>query len=169
VPRIVIGLTTDPYVRMDSAATPAARSMPYRARPRWLRVPFRRRREPQQSLPRLLPAAGTEVEADAPLPERLVLLQRLMDAGDERAALVYETVGTHLGYALLEYREFYDFDQVLLLGRVMTGQGGEVIRSRSAEVLAAEGAGSGIRFHAVSEREKRHGQAVAAASLPSRD
>ena len=123
----------------------------------------------QQSLPRLLPAAGIEVEADAPLPERLVLLQRLMDAGDERAALVYETIGTHLGYALLEYREFYDFDQVLLLGRVMTGQGGEVIRSRSIEVLEAEGSGAAIRFHAVSEREKRHGQAVAAASLPSRD
>jgi hypothetical protein len=48
----------------------------------------------------------------------------------------------------------------------MTGGGGELIQARAAEVLAAEGADRPVQFHEVSERDKRHGQAVAAASLP---
>jgi predicted NBD/HSP70 family sugar kinase len=120
----------------------------------------------QQALPRLLPAAGIELDAATPLPERLVVLQQLMAAGDERAARVYETIGTHLGFALLEYADFYDFEHVLLLGRVMTGPGGDVIQARATEVLAVEGTEKPVSFHAVSERDKRHGQAVAAASLP---
>jgi len=32
-----------------------------------------------------------------------------------------------LGYALLEYREWYDFGHVLVLGRVTTGPGGDLI------------------------------------------
>jgi predicted NBD/HSP70 family sugar kinase len=110
------------------------------------------------------------------LPERLVLLQRLMAAGDDRAARVYETIGTYLGYALLDYRAAYDFDNVLVLGRVVTGAGGDVILARAKEVLASDDAADPetavsrpveITFHTVSERDKRHGQAVAAASLPA--
>ncbi len=120
----------------------------------------------QQCLPRLLPAAGIETKGAMPLPEQLVALQDLMAAGDEHAASVYETIGTHFGYALLEYADFYDFEHVLLLGRVITGNGGEIIQTRAREVLAAEGAERPVTFHEVSERDKRHGQAVAAASLP---
>jgi predicted NBD/HSP70 family sugar kinase len=120
----------------------------------------------QQALPRLLPAAGIVVDEAMPLPERLVALQDLMASGDERAVRVYETIGTHFGYALLEYADFYDFEHVLLLGRVVTGPGGEIIGARAAEVLAVEGIARPVKFHAVSERDKRHGQAVAAASLP---
>jgi predicted NBD/HSP70 family sugar kinase len=120
----------------------------------------------QQALPRLLPAAGIDVAAATPLPERLVMLQMLMDAGDERAVRVYETIGTHLGYALAEYAGYYDFEHVLLLGRVMTGPGGDAIASRASAVLEVEGTERPVTFHAVSERDKRHGQAVAAASLP---
>ncbi|MGD0121721.1 MAG: ROK family protein [Candidatus Limnocylindrales bacterium] len=120
----------------------------------------------QQCLPRLLPAAGIEMDDAMPLPDRLVALQELMARGDQRAARVYETIGTHLGYALLDYADFYDFEHVLLLGRVMTGHGGEVIQARAAKVLAAEGTERPVKFHEVSERDKRHGQAVAAASLP---
>lgn len=120
----------------------------------------------QQALPRLLPAAGIELGAAMPLPERLASLQELIAAGDERAARVYETIGTHFGYALLEYADFYDFEHVLLLGRVMTGPGGDVIQARATEVLAVEATERPVNFHAVSERDKRHGQAVAAASLP---
>jgi predicted NBD/HSP70 family sugar kinase len=122
----------------------------------------------QQAVGRLLPAAGIEAEPDSSLPERLVLVQDLMSAGDPRARLVYETIGTYLGYALLEYRDWYEFEHLLLLGRVMTGPGGDVISERARAVLAAEDPdfGAAIVFHAVSERDKRHGQAVAAASLP---
>ncbi len=123
----------------------------------------------QQAVARLLPAAGIEADAAISLPERLVLLQGLMAEGDTRAERVYETIGTYLGYALLEYRGYYDFRHVLLLGRVTTGPGGDVINARARAVLEVEAPDTSaeITFHAASERDKRHGQAVAAASLPN--
>ena len=65
-------------------------------------------------------------------------------------------------------RKKYDFEYVLLLGRVTTGSGGEHIIERSKEVMAAEfpELAARIKFHIPDETEKRHGQAVAAASLP---
>lgn len=130
----------------------------------------------QQAVGRLLAPAGIAADSRSPLPERLLLLQRLMAEGDERAASVYETIGTYLGYALLDYREIYDFDDVLVLGRVVSGPGGDVIQAAAKKVLASDDAidpaspGNGtaaIKFHTVSERDKRHGQAAAAASLPA--
>ena len=122
----------------------------------------------QQAVGRLLPAAGIEADPATPLPERLVQLQGLMASGDERAAAVYDTIGTYLGYALLEYRDWYDFAHVLVLGRVTTGPGGDLILAGARGVLDAEdpALSAATTFHAVSERDKRHGQAVAAASLP---
>ena len=123
----------------------------------------------QQAVGRLLGPAGIEVDAGASLPERLVHLQELMAAGDRRAAPVYATIGTYLGYALLDYRELYDVEHLLLLGRVMSGGGGDVIIDRARAVLRAEdpAAAAAITVHVPSERDKRHGQAVAAASLPA--
>ncbi len=123
----------------------------------------------QQGVGRLLAPAGIEIEPGISLPERLVLLQELMAGEDARAAWVYQTIGTYLGYALLEYRELYEFSHLLLLGRVMTGAGGDVIASRAREAMRAEdpAAAASVMFHTVPEREKRHGQAVAAASLPA--
>ncbi len=123
----------------------------------------------QQAVGRLLRPAGIEVDPDAPLPQRLVRLQELMAAGDPRATRVYATLGTYLGYALLDYRELYDVEHLLLLGRVMTGEGGDMIIEHARGVLRAEdpAAAEGITIHVPSERDKRHGQAVAAASLPA--
>ncbi len=123
----------------------------------------------QQAVGRLLPAAGIDVDPATALPQRLVALQDLMAAGDARAARVYATIGTYLGYALLEYREWYDVEHVLALGRVMTGAGGDVILAGARAVLEAEApdVSRATTFHEVSERDKRHGQAVAAASLPA--
>jgi predicted NBD/HSP70 family sugar kinase len=120
----------------------------------------------QQAVARLLGPAGIEASADLGLPERLVHLQELMAAGDPRALPVYETIGSYLGYALLDYREWYDIEHVLLLGRVMTGAGGDLIIERARAVLAAEDPAAAIMIHVPSERDRRHGQAVAAASLP---
>jgi len=123
----------------------------------------------QQALRRLLPAAGIDVDPATSLPERLAELQRLMAAEDPRARLVYETIGTELGYALLDYRTLYDLDHVLLLGRVTSGAGGGIVEQAAIAALEAEDpvARERIAFHAASERDKRHGQAVAAATLPA--
>lgn len=130
----------------------------------------------QQAVGRLLGPAGIAVDARSALPERLVHLQKLMGDGDERAAAVYQTIGTYLGYALLDYRTLYDFDNVLVLGRVVSGPGGDVILASARTILdsddaidpaAPDGGPARIKFHTVSERDKRHGQAAAAASLPA--
>jgi predicted NBD/HSP70 family sugar kinase len=122
----------------------------------------------QQAVGRLLPGAGIDVDAKLPLPEKLKHVQQLMAKGDERARKIYQTLGTYLGYALAHYADFYDFDHVLLLGRVTSGPGGGVITEQAEEVLRAEfpELKNRIALHLPDENDKRHGQAVAAASLP---
>jgi predicted NBD/HSP70 family sugar kinase len=120
----------------------------------------------QQCVGRLIPASGLEIDARLPLPERLVQVQQKMAAGDERAEQIYQTIGVYLGYAVADYADFYDFDHLLVLGRVMTGRGGEVILEQARQVLRREFPEIKINFHLPDEKEKRHGQAIAAASLP---
>ncbi|HMO66789.1 MAG TPA: ROK family protein, partial [Verrucomicrobiota bacterium] len=122
----------------------------------------------QQGVARLLPGAGIEVPAGMPLPERLREVQTLMAAGDARARAVYETIGVCFGHAVAQYADDYDFDHVLVLGRVLTGEGGAVLLARAEEVLRTEfpALAARVRFHTPDETAKRHGQAVAAASLP---
>ncbi len=122
----------------------------------------------QQAVGRLMAAAGISVDPQLPLPEKLKQVQELMANGDERAQKIYQTIGTYLGYATAHYADFYDFDYVLLLGRVVSGRGGDVIVHGAKEVLALEfpDLAERIVFHMPDEKDKRHGQAVAAASLP---
>jgi predicted NBD/HSP70 family sugar kinase len=122
----------------------------------------------QQAVARLAPLAGIELPPDMPFPERLVEVQALMDGGDPRAAEIYSTIGSYLAYAIAHYAEFYEIRKVLLLGRVTTGAGGSIIIGRTNEVLAAAFPELSERLDIVTpgERDKRHGQAVAAASLP---
>ncbi len=122
----------------------------------------------QQTVARLLPAAGIEADPHMPLPEKLKHVQSLMAQGDERARKIYQTIGTYLGYAIAHYADFYDFDHVLILGRVTSGSGGNLILAGAKKVLQLEfpDLASHIAFHLPDEKDKRHGQAVAAASLP---
>jgi len=122
----------------------------------------------QQCLGRLLPASGIEFDPALGLPEKLKLVQKKMAEGDDRARKIYQTVGTYFGYGLAHFASFYDCDHVLVLGRVMTGEGGSVILDGARAVLAAEfpELAARIAFHTPDETAKRHGQAVAAASLP---
>ena len=123
----------------------------------------------QQAVGRLIAPAGIELPADMPLPLKLLEVQKLMAAGDARARRIYETIGAFFGYGIAHYAEFYDFHNLLVLGRVMTGEGGDLILSIARNVLENEFSdiAERIRVHIPDEKEKRHGQAVAAASLPS--
>jgi len=122
----------------------------------------------QQAVGRLLGPAGISVDAKLPLPEKLKHVQALMAKGNERARKIYEAIGIYLGYGIAHFTDFYDFDNVLVLGRVMTGEGGDVILAGAREVLRAEfrELADRIEFHVPDEKDKRHGQAIAAASLP---
>jgi hypothetical protein len=92
-----------------------------------------------------------------------------MEAGDYRARKIYETIGTYLGYAAAHFADFYDLENILILGRVTSGPGGDVLVKGAKEVLAGEFPVllEKVAFHIPDEKEKRHGQAVAAASLPA--
>ncbi|HZM01566.1 MAG TPA: hypothetical protein VFC44_00960 [Candidatus Saccharimonadales bacterium] len=123
----------------------------------------------QQCVGRLLKAAGIDLAEDQPLPEKLKQVQHLMERDDERAAKIYQTIGVYLGYGVAHYAEFYDFKHVLLLGRVTSGPGGEIIVRSAQEVLKTEfpELAQRVGFQMPDEKEKRHGQAIAAASLPA--
>src|SRR5439155_3800284 len=120
----------------------------------------------QQAVARLIPKAGLRIRSDWPLPEKLVEVQKAMAAGDERAGRIYETIGVCFGYAAAHYTNFYDFQHLLVLGRVTIGQGGLVIIREAQRVLREQFSDLKIAFHMPDEKEKRHGQAIAAASLP---
>ena len=124
----------------------------------------------QQCVGRLIPKAGIAMDTKLPLPEKLVEVQMLMAEGDERALKIYQTIGTYLGYAIAHYAEFYDIRHLLILGRVTTGKGGEVILNGAKDVLEREfpEVDAKTALHMPDEKEKRHGQAMAAASLPVR-
>ena len=120
----------------------------------------------QQAVGRLLPESGLEIDRTVPLPEKLVEVQQRMRKGDERAGKIYQTIGVYLGYSMAHYAEFYDFEHLLVLGRVTSGSGGEIIVGTARKVLANEFPELRIQLHLPDEKEKRHGQAIAAASLP---
>jgi predicted NBD/HSP70 family sugar kinase len=116
-----------------------------------------------------MPVAGIDSPADMPLPERLKQVQALMRDGDPRATKIYQTIGAYVGYGVAHFAAFYDLRHVLVLGRVTSGPGGDEIVRGAREVLDVEfpDFAGRITFHVPGEHDRRHGQAIAAASLPS--
>ncbi|MCX6979554.1 MAG: ROK family protein [Verrucomicrobia bacterium] len=123
----------------------------------------------QQGVARLAPLAGLAFPNGMKFAEQLVEVQNLMTAGDGRARHIYETIGICFGYAIAHYAEFYDIGTLLILGRVTSGEGGSIILEKAGEVLRAEFPtfAERIKLRTPDEKDKRHGQAVAAASLPA--
>ena len=70
--------------------------------------------------------------------EKLKVVQKLMEEGDDRAAAIYRSIGVYLAHSLALYHDMYHFRHVLLLGRVMSGRGGELIISECGRVLRDE-------------------------------
>jgi len=120
----------------------------------------------QQAVARLAPAAGFDF-GKMPFPEQLVKVQEAMKEGDRRAEQIYETIGTCFGYSIAHYADFYDIENLLILGRVTSGEGGQIIIDEAETVLANEFPDLRIKLVVPDEKTKRHGQAVAAASLPA--
>jgi predicted NBD/HSP70 family sugar kinase len=92
-----------------------------------------------------------------------------METGDDLARRIYETIGVYVGYGVAHYANFYDLKHVLILGRVTTGRGGDIILEKSLEVLRRdfpELAGK-ISIALPDEKNRRVGQSIAAASLPA--
>ena len=116
----------------------------------------------------MAPAVGFDY-GDMPFPEQLVKVQEAMAEGSEGARKIYETIGTCFGYAIAHYADFYHIELLIIMGRVTSGEGGQVMIDKAKEVLEVEfpELAKQITLTQPDEKMKRHGQAVAAASLPT--
>ena len=121
----------------------------------------------QDSVIKLAPRAGIELDESLSPAEKLKVVQGLMAQDDERAAKVYESIGVYLGHTLAYYYDLYSFKHVLLLGRVMSGKGGDLLLEHCKRVLEDEypEVSKAINLALPDEKFRRVGQSMAAASL----
>ena len=122
----------------------------------------------QDAVIKLCPAAGIELDESLPLAEKLKAVQKLMEADDPRAQAIFETIGAYFGYTVVLYAQFYDLDYIMLMGRVMSGKGGDTILRITNEILSDEYPELAAKCTVTlpDEKMRRVGQSVAAASLP---
>lgn len=122
----------------------------------------------QDSVIKLAPAAGIDLDPSLTPAEKLKVVQKLMADDDERAAKIYETVGVYFGYGIAYYALFFNIKHVLIMGRVTSGKGGEILLKNAQAVLDTEypELAEKIQLHIPDESSRRVGQSVAAASLP---
>lgn len=122
----------------------------------------------QDSVIKLAPAAGIELDESAAPAQKLKAVQALMAEDDPRAAKIYESIGCYLGHTLAYYYETYGFRYVLLLGRVMSGKGGDLLIDTCQKVLNDEYPEIAAQFELrlPDEYFRRVGQSMAVASLP---
>ena len=122
----------------------------------------------QDAVIKLAPRAGIALSEDLSPAEKLKAVQALMEDGSEAAAKVYESIGVYLGHTLAYYHNLYGMKHVLLLGRVMSGKGGDLILETARKVLSDEYPElDGKVLPALpNESFRRVGQSMAAASLP---
>ena len=121
----------------------------------------------QDSVIKLAPRAGIELDESLSPAEKLKVVQGLMANDDPRAAKIYESIGVYLGHSLAYYHDLYGYKHVLLLGRVMSGKGGDLLLETCKKVLADEypEVNSVINLALPDEKFRRVGQSMAAASL----
>jgi len=122
----------------------------------------------QQAVCRLAVKRGIRFPAKMPLPERLKKVQGLMLDGDVAALRVFQKIGLFLGYTIPWYREFYDFNHMMLLGRVTSGLGGVIILETARLILHDQfpELADEVDVFMPDDKARRVGQSVAAAYLP---
>ena len=123
----------------------------------------------QDSVIKLAPRAGIALDETLSPAEKLKVVQKRMEADDPAAAAVYDSIGVYLGHTLAYYYELYGMRHVLLLGRVMSGKGGDRVLAEAKRVLREEypEIADAILPSLPDERFRRVGQSAAAASLPA--
>ena len=147
----------------------------------------------QDSVIKLAPAAGIALDENLAPAEKLKVVQdilegRISDGAQPAQACdaaptcdghcglklligarrIFETIGTYLAHTLVLYGLFYDLKHVLILGRVASGIGGEILVNQCNMVLKDEYPELAEKINVMlpDEKMRRVGQSVAAASLP---
>ncbi len=122
----------------------------------------------QDAVIKLAPRAGIELDESLTPAEKLKAVQNLVEKGDGRAKQVFESIGAYLAHTMRLYCRFYDVKHLMVLGRVMSGVGGNIVLDTCLKILADEYPELAYRVRVMlpDEKTRRVGQSVAAASLP---
>ena len=122
----------------------------------------------QDAVIKMAPRAGIDLDMELSPAEKLKVVQALMAQDDPRAAKVFRDIGVYLAHTVVLYSHFYDIEHLMLMGRVMSGKGGDIILETCSAVLKEEYPELARKCEVMlpDEKTRRVGQAVAAASLP---
>ena len=126
----------------------------------------------QDGIIKLAEAAGVKFDSDWSPARKLKYVQDMIENGNAEERKIAEDIfldlGTYLGYTIPYYAHFYDFKHILLLGRVVSGKGGNLIVARARHVLEKDfrDIAAKVNIHMPDDKNRRVGQSIAAASLP---
>ena len=122
----------------------------------------------QQAVDFLARRYGMKFPKAMKLPERLKVVQAAMEKHEELALKVYLQIGRYLANAAAWYHEFYDYQNLMILGRVTSGFGGDIILNTAKMGLEAVDPylAEQIDIFMPDEKARRLGQSVAAAQIP---
>ena len=122
----------------------------------------------QDAVIKLAPAAGIALDGGLTPAEKLKAVQALAEGGHPGALDIFRSIGVYLGHTLCLYERLYDIRNLIVLGRVASGVGGDLIVSECRRVLEEEypEIAAKLRVMLPDENFRRVGQSMAAASLP---
>ena len=123
----------------------------------------------QQAVNYLACRFGMKFPKTMKLPERLKVVQAAMEKREEVALKIYLMIGRYLANAAAWYHEFYDYSNLMILGRVTSGFGGDIILNTARMGLEAVDPmlAEQIDIFMPDEKARRLGQSVAAAQIPT--
>ena len=122
----------------------------------------------QDAVIKLAPAAGIALAESLTPAEKLKEVQKLAEHGVSYAQDIFKSIGVYLGHTLCLYEMLYDIRNLIVLGRVASGVGGEIIVAECQRVLNEEYPELAQKLCVMlpDEEFRRVGQSMAAASLP---
>jgi len=122
----------------------------------------------QDAVAKLAPAAGITLDPGLTPAEKLKVVQKAAQEGHEGALNIFRSIGTYLAHTLPLYETLYDLQYLIVLGRVASGVGGDLIIAECQRVLADEYPQLNEKLTVMlpDEKFRRVGQSMAAASLP---
>ncbi len=122
----------------------------------------------QDAVIKLAPKANIILDPELSPAEKLKVVQELANNGNEDALDIYRSIGCYLAHTLVLYSQFYEIKTLLILGRVASGDGGDLLIEECNRILKEEYPElfEKVAVTLPDEKMRRVGQSVAAASLP---
>jgi len=120
----------------------------------------------QEAVIKLSRVVGISLEGYDTPAKKLKAVQLLLDEGHEGAKAIFRSIGCYLGHTAPLYYDTYGAKSILLLGRTVSGKGGDIVLETANMVLREEYPDVPVELLLPDEKTRRMGQSVAAASLP---